>query len=58
MQQSLSYADCLQTPFVFSTNGDGFLLHDQTGIFNPTNIETELTLEQLPKPELLRCLFK
>lgn len=58
MQQALGYADCLQTPFVFSTNGDGFLLHDQTGLFNPTKIETELPLEQFPNPEILWNLYE
>ena len=27
MQQGLEYAETLDVPFVFSTNGDGFLLH-------------------------------
>ena len=31
MQQGLGYADMLDVPFVFSSNGDGFLLHDRTG---------------------------
>jgi len=29
MQQALSYADMLQVPFVFSSNGDGFLFHNR-----------------------------
>ena len=28
MQQGLEYATTLDIPFVFSTNGDGFLFHD------------------------------
>jgi type I restriction enzyme, R subunit len=32
MQQALGYADDLQVPFVFSSNGDGFLFHDRTGM--------------------------
>ena len=31
MQQALNYAETLAVPFVFSSNGDGFLLHDRTG---------------------------
>jgi type I restriction enzyme R subunit len=34
MQQALGYADdelALALPFVFSSNGDGFLFHDKTG---------------------------
>lgn len=33
MQQALAYADTLDIPFVFSSNGDGFLFHDRTGTF-------------------------
>src|SRR5659263_733766 len=28
MQQALAYAEMLDVPFVYSTNGDGFLEHD------------------------------
>ena len=31
MQQGLDYATTLQIPFVFSSNGDGFVFHDRTG---------------------------
>jgi type I restriction enzyme R subunit len=31
MQQALNYAETLGVPFVFSSNGDAFLLHDRTG---------------------------
>ena len=31
MQQGLEYAEALETPFVFSSNGDGFVFHDRTG---------------------------
>lgn len=30
MQQALAYSDALDAPFVFSSNGDGFLFHDRT----------------------------
>jgi type I site-specific restriction endonuclease len=30
MQQALGYAETLQIPFVFSSNGDGFVFHDAT----------------------------
>lgn len=58
MQQALGYAECLQTPFVISTNGDGFLLHDQTGLFNSRKVETELSLAQFPQPEVLWNLYE
>ena len=47
MQQALLYAEMLDAPFAFSSNGDGFLLHDRTGITSPTI--RELTLDQFPK---------
>jgi type I restriction enzyme, R subunit len=31
MQQGLGYAETLDIPFVFSSNGDGFVFHDRTG---------------------------
>ena len=30
LQQALEYAETLQMPFVFSSNGDGFVFHDRT----------------------------
>lgn len=30
MQQGIMYAQCLEVPFVYSSNGDGFLEHDMT----------------------------
>ncbi len=50
MQQGLDYADILQLPFVFSSNGDAFLFHDKT---DPDNLETELSLDDFPSPEVL-----
>jgi len=32
MQQALDYAETLDVPFVFSSNGDAFLMHDRTGL--------------------------
>ena len=58
MQQALGYADALQTPFVFSSNGDGFLLHDHTGLFRPKQVEIELGLDQFPSPEHLWKLYQ
>lgn len=31
LQQGLGYAEVLDIPFVFSSNGDGFVFHDKTG---------------------------
>ncbi len=51
MQQALEYAHALNIPFVFSSNGDGFVFHDRT--VSEGTIETNLTLEQFPTQEML-----
>jgi type I restriction enzyme R subunit len=51
MQQGLGYAEMLQVPFVFSSNGDGFLFHNK--IAKDGVIERELALHELPSPNLL-----
>ena len=51
MQQGLSYAELLQVPFVFSSNGDGFLFHNK--IAQDGRIERELALHELPGPDQL-----
>ena len=51
MQQALNYAETLAVPFVFSSNGDGFLLHDRTGLADKT--EQELALDAFPSPAQL-----
>lgn len=59
MQQALGYADTLDVPFIFSSNGDGFVFHDRTGQSDP--VETELGLDAFPSPdELWRryCVWK
>jgi len=48
MQQGLDYAATLDIPFVFSSNGDGFVFHDRTGT-NATT-ETTLALDAFPSP--------
>jgi type I restriction enzyme R subunit len=51
MQQALHYAETLAVPFVFSSNGDGFLLHDRTGLADKT--EQEFELHEFPSPAQL-----
>jgi len=51
IQQALGYADTLDIPFVFSSNGDGFLFHDKT--VKEGAIEKELPLHAFPSPEQL-----
>jgi len=59
MQQALNYAETLEIPFVFSSNGDAFLMHDRTG--NASVIEQEIALNEFPSPETLwqrYCVWK
>ncbi|WP_314408150.1 EcoAI/FtnUII family type I restriction enzme subunit R [Pseudomonas kuykendallii] len=51
MQQALGYAEALDVPFVFSSNGDGFLFHDRSG--TGSQVETALSLDQFPSPDEL-----
>lgn len=51
MQQALGYADMLQVPFAFSSNGDGFLFHNK--IAPDGIIERELALHEFPAAETL-----
>ncbi len=48
IQQALEYATTLDIPFVFSSNGDGFVFHDRTGAGGV--IETTLSLDAFPAP--------
>ena len=51
MQQALDYAVTLDIPFVFASNGDGFVFHDRTGL--STQLETTLALDAFPSPVTL-----
>lgn len=51
MQQGLKYAEMLQVPFVFSSNGSGFLFHNR--IAADGVIERELAMHQFPGPDIL-----
>ena len=51
MQQALKYAETLDIPFVFSSNGDGFVFHDRTG--RSKRREIDLALNAFPAPETL-----
>lgn len=56
IQQALNYAQILDIPFVFSSNGDGFLFHDKTSLNE--DIEKELSLDEFPSPEELWRKYK
>lgn len=56
IQQALGYADTLEIPFVFSSNGDGFLFHDKT--VKSGAVLTELALSEFPSPKQLWEKYK
>ncbi len=56
MQQALDYAEMLDAPIAISSNGDGFLLHDRTGITQPT--ERELALKDFPTYDDLWAIYQ
>jgi type I restriction enzyme R subunit len=49
MQQALNYAQMLDVPFVYSSNGDAFLQHDRTQTSG--ELEKEIPLHAFPSPE-------
>lgn len=55
IQQALEYAEMLDVPFAFSTNGDGFLWSDRTGTLQET--EREIALNDFPSPQMLWSLY-
>ncbi|MBM3527719.1 MAG: DEAD/DEAH box helicase [Alphaproteobacteria bacterium] len=56
MQQALDYAATLDIPFVFSSNGDGFVFHDRTGASAPR--EANLGLDAFPSPANLWARYR
>jgi len=63
LQQGLDYARLLDVPFIFASNGDGFIFHDKTklGTADAHNLETEIRLEDFPSPQELwakYCAYK
>jgi type I restriction enzyme R subunit len=51
MQQALGYAETLQVPFAFSSNGDAFLFHDRT--IAEGEIEKEIPLKEFPSLRII-----
>src|ERR1700732_1071786 len=56
MQQGLEYAATLNIPFVFSSNGDGFVFHDRSGI--SAEKEANLALDAFPSPSDLWAKYR
>jgi len=51
MPQALEYAEILDIPFAYSSNGDAFLEHDRTATSG--TVTREIPLDQFPSPEEL-----
>ena len=56
IQQALEYAETLKIPFVFSSNGDGFVFHDRTGTGDER--EATLSLDDFPPPATLWAKYR
>lgn len=53
IQQAIGYAEILDAPFAYSTNGDGFLEYDFL-----TGKQRDLSIDDLPSPEKLFNRYK
>ena len=56
IQQALGYAELLDVPFVFSSNGDAFVFHDKTAADGVQ--ETELPMTEFPSPQTLWAKYR
>lgn len=56
LQQALEYAEILDVPVAFSSNGDGFVQHDRSGFSD--QIEKELSLDTFPSSAELWKMYK
>ncbi|MBU1620494.1 MAG: DEAD/DEAH box helicase family protein [Gammaproteobacteria bacterium] len=57
LQQALGYADILDVPSAFSSNGDGFASHNKVPV-EGDNIEKELSMDNFPSPDELWKRYK
>ncbi len=56
IQQGIEYSNILDIPVVFSSNGDGFYMHDKT--LSSGKVEKELSLDSFPTPDELWQIYK
>ena len=56
LQQGISYAEALDVPFVFSSNGDAFMFHDRTGL--AASVERQIGLDEFPSPDDLSQRYR
>nr|WP_319565625.1 DEAD/DEAH box helicase family protein [uncultured Rhodoferax sp.] len=57
LQQALGYADILDVPCAFSSNGDGFASHNKAAAAGE-DTETEFAMDAFPSPDLLWQRYK
>jgi len=57
MQQALGYAEILNVPSAFSSNGDAFASHNKVAA-EGEEIETEFPLKSFPTPSVLWSRYK
>lgn len=55
IQQALGYAAMMDVPFVFSSNGDGFVFHNK--YITEGDVESTLTLDEFPSPDTLWNMY-
>lgn len=55
MQQALNYANMMDVPFAFSSNGDGFIFHNK--YITEGDVEVKLSLDEFPSPEVLWQMY-
>jgi type I restriction enzyme R subunit len=56
IQQALGYAETLEIPFVFSSNGDSFIFHDRS--LKSGELEKQISLDAFPSPQELWEKYK
>ena len=56
MPQALEYAEILDIPFAYSSNGDAFLEHDRTVTTGP--VTREISLDEFPSPDELWARYR
>jgi type I restriction enzyme, R subunit len=56
LQQALEYAEILDIPVAVSSNGDGFIVHDRSGLSDP--IEKQFMLDDFPSPDAIWQMYK
>lgn len=53
MQQAMGYAKLLNVPFIFASNGDGFVFRNELAS-QDEQLEQEISLDEFPTPEQLQ----